>query len=298
MTSRALRFGIDDGEAVAGIRRALETERLDRHRGAGFLDRRAMVVDQRTDPAPFGTGDEDVADAQRSALNEHGGDRAAALVEPGFDHRALGRAIGVGPEIEQLGLEQDGLEQLVEIGALHGGHLDVEHVAAHGLDEDLVLEQFGADALRIGVRLVDLVDGDDDRHPRRLGVMDRLDRLRHDAVVGRDDQHHDIGHLGAARAHGGERGVARRVDEGDLLAVALDLIGADVLGDAARLAGDDIGLADRVEQRGLAVVDVAHDGDHRRARHGIGIGVLGAGRRGLPRRPIRRRGGRCGPSPR
>ena len=47
---------------------------------------------------------------------------------------------------------------------------------------------------------------------------------------------------------------------------ALDLVGADVLGDAAELALGDLGGADGVEQRGLAVVDVAHDGDHRRAR--------------------------------
>ena len=102
---------------------------------------------------------------------------------------------------------------------------------------------------------------------RRLGVIDRLDGLRHDAVVGGDHQDDDVGDLGAAGAHGGEGGVAGRVDEGDLLAVVLDLIGADVLGDAAGLAGDDVGLADGVEQRGLAVVDVAHDGDDRRARH-------------------------------
>ena len=49
-----------------------------------------------------------------------------------------------------------------------------------------------------------------------------------------------------------------------------DLVGADVLGDAAGLGLDDLGLADGVEQRGLAVVDVAHDGDHRRARGEVG----------------------------
>ena len=65
-------------------------------------------------------------------------------------------------------------------------------------------------------RLVDLVDGHDDRHVGRLGVVDRLDRLRHDAVVGRHHQHDDVGGLGAAGAHGGEGLVARRVDEGDL----------------------------------------------------------------------------------
>src|SRR5690606_31835142 len=44
------------------------------------------------------------------------------------------------------------------------------------------------------------------------------------------------------------------------------VVGTDVLGDAARLASGDAGAADVVQQRGLAVVDVAHDGDHRRAR--------------------------------
>ncbi len=97
--------------------------------------------------------------------------------------------------------------------------------------------------------------------------MDGFHRLRHDAVVGGDHQHHDVGDLGAARAHGGEGGVAGRVDEGDLGAGGRgDLIGADVLGDAAGFARRHIGRADGVEQRGLAVIDMAHNGDHRRAR--------------------------------
>ena len=35
----------------------------------------------------------------------------------------------------------------------------------------------------------------------RLRMLHRFLRLRHHAVVGRDDQHHDVGDLGAARAH-------------------------------------------------------------------------------------------------
>ena len=45
----------------------------------------------------------------------------------------------------------------------------------------------------------------------------------------------------------------------------MHLVGTDVLRDAAVLARDDVGVADRVEQLGLAVVDVTHDGDDRRA---------------------------------
>ena len=47
--------------------------------------------------------------------------------------------------------------------------------------------------------------------------------------------------LRAAGAHRRERLVARRVEEDDALAVVGDLAGADVLGDAAALAGRDLG---------------------------------------------------------
>ena len=96
-----------------------------------------------------------------------------------------------------------------------------------------------------------------------------FDRLRHHAVIRRHHKDRNVGRLSAAGAHRGKRGMAGRVDEGDLLAVLFDLVGADMLGDAAGLARDHIGIADGVEQRGLAVVDVTHDRDHRGARYEI-----------------------------
>ena len=53
-----------------------------------------------------------------------------------------------------------------------------------------------------------------------------------------------------------------------------DLVGADVLGDAAGLALADGGVADGVQQSGLAVVDVTHDGDHRRTELEIVLAAL------------------------
>src|SRR5699024_4102778 len=53
------------------------------------------------------------------------------------------------------------------------------------------------------------------------------------------------------------------------------LVGADVLGDATGLARTDLRLADRVQQAGLAVVDVAHDGDDRRARATVLVVLVG-----------------------
>ena len=108
-------------------------------------------------------------------------------------------------------------------------------------------------------------------------MVDRLDGLRHHPVVGGDDDHGDVGHLGAAGAHRREGLVTRGVEEGDRLAVVAHLVGADVLGDPAGLAGRNLRLADRVEQGRLAVVDVAHHGDDGRPRLEIRLVVLDLG---------------------
>ena len=97
-------------------------------------------------------------------------------------------------------------------------------------------------------------------------MVERLDRLRHHAVVGGHDQHDDVGGLRTTGPHGREGLVAGRVDERDLPPIVVGLIGPDVLGDAAELAADHIRSPDGVQQQRLAVVDVAHDGDHRRPR--------------------------------
>lgn len=72
--------------------------------------------------------------------------------------------------------------------------------------------------------------------------------LGHYAVVGRDDQHHDVGNVSAASAHPGERFMTRRIDEDDLSTFNFNVIGADVLGDAAGLAARDVRFPDGVEQ--------------------------------------------------
>jgi hypothetical protein len=68
--------------------------------------------------------------------------------------------------------------------------------------------------------------------------------------------------------------VARGVEERDLAAIVLGLVRADVLRDPTGLGLDDGRLSNRVEQRRLAVVDVAHDRDHRRAGDEVLLGVL------------------------
>ena len=61
-----------------------------------------------------------VADLERAPLDEHGGHRAPADVEVGLEDDARGPAVGVGPELLELGDEEDGLEQVVDAEVLRG----------------------------------------------------------------------------------------------------------------------------------------------------------------------------------
>ena len=237
-------LAFDDTEIVARRRRSGEAQDLNRHRGAGFVDDLALVAGQGAHAPPFAAGDEDVADLQRTPLHQGGGHGAAALLHLRLDDHALGAALGIGLEIEELRLQEDDFLQLLQVGPFLGRNLDRQDIASHLLERHVVLQQIGAHPPGVGIGAIDLVDGDDDRDLRRLGMVDGLHGLRHDAVVGGDDEDDDVGHLGAARPHLREGGVAGGIDEGDLAARgARYLIGADVLGDAARLLGGDVGLA-------------------------------------------------------
>ncbi len=136
------------------------------------------------------------------------GHGTATAVELGLDHRAFAVALLVGAQVHDLGLELQALQQVGQTVAGLGRDLEFQGLAAHRLDLDVVLQEFRADPLRVRVRLVDLVDRDDERDARRLGVLNRLDGLGHHAVIGRHHDHDDVRHLGAAGAHGGEGRVA------------------------------------------------------------------------------------------
>ena len=226
-----------------------------------------MVVLQRPDLAGRVPRDDGIADPHRSAQDEHRRDRPATDVEARLDDEAGRIRSAVRAQVE-LGVrdEQDALEEVVEVRLLLRGNLGELRGAAPVLGLEALCGELALDPVHVRVRDVDLVDRDDDRHFGRTGVRDRLLRLRHDAVVRRDDEDGDVRHLRTAGSHRSEGLVAGSVEERDLATVDLDLVRADVLRDAACLGVDDRRLANRIEERRLAVVDVTHDRDDRRTR--------------------------------
>jgi alanine-glyoxylate transaminase/serine-glyoxylate transaminase/serine-pyruvate transaminase len=87
-----------------------------------------------------------------------------------------------------------------------------------------------------------------------------------DAVITRHHQDHDVRGLCTAGTHGREGLVTGGVQERDHAARSFNVVSTNVLGDTTRFTRSHFGTADVVQQRGLTMVHVAHDGDHRRTR--------------------------------
>ena len=248
--------GVEGGAGGGSLRK---TRNLHGHGGTGGGDLLALVADHGPDTAYGGAGDDNVALVQRAVLHQQRCHGAAALVQPRLDDRALGGAVGVGLQLAYLSSEGQHFQQIVHTHTGLGRDGTHNGLAAPLLAHQAVLGELLLDALGVGLGLIHLVDGHDDGDFGGLGVVDGFNGLGHDAVLSGHHQNGDIRHHGAAGTHGGKGLVARSIQEGDGLAVDHHLIGTDVLGDAAGFAAGHMGVADIVQQTGLAVVHMAHD---------------------------------------
>ena len=187
-------------------------------------------------------------------MNQGGSDGAAAAIEFRFQHDARSQPGRTRLQIQNIRSQQDRFEQRLQVLALLRGNLNHFGVAAPLNRIKPLLSEFLSDSIRIGIGLVDLIDGHHDRNACGASVFDRLDSLRHHAVISGDNQHHHVGCLRAAGPHQRKRFVARRVEKhyATLFIVVVgvgdfDAVGANVLGNATGLAGNDVGGANRIE---------------------------------------------------
>ena len=261
---------------VARFRHLGEARDFNRHGGTGFLYALAAIVEHRAHAAGGHTGDNVIAHMKRTVLKQHRSQRAAVLIQLGLDDHAARHAVGIGAKLHHVGLQQNHFQQVVH--ALAGQSADGGHdgIATPLFGHQVVRGQILLYAVRISAFLIHLIDGNNDRHASRAGMVDGFNSLGHHAIIGGNHQHSDIRRLSAAGAHGSEGLMAGGIQESNGAAIEVDGIRADMLRNAARLARGDVGLADIVQQRGLAVVNVTHDGDDRRTGLQLIFGILRA----------------------
>ena len=286
-----------------------------RHGPAG-LDRAGRVVGLLADDADA------LADADRAVPHAPDGHPPDVLVGRQVRDEQLERVVGrvgrrrrdVDQQVEQ---RPQVLARLVERRGRRPGpgvrvddrELDLVLVGAE-VDEQLVdvVEDLG----RPGVGAVDLVERDDHRQAPGHRLLEHVAGLRQRAFGRVDEQQHRVDHEQRALDLAAEVGVAGRVDdvEADVAVVDRRLLGEDrdaLLAlevprvhdavDHGLVRAEGAGLAEhRVDERGLAVVDVGDDGDVAQVVAGAGghgDGVSHIGRRSAARPSADPRTGPC-----
>ncbi len=248
-----------DHQFISCIRQSAEAKHFYGRRRTGLFNRLSGVADKLFDFSPVITADERIAYAQRPHAHNDGRGGSSTLLELGFNDRASWRRPRIRFQLEDLRLQADHLEQIVDAGPLGGANGTANDVASPILRRQTPLLELRLSLIDIGCRQIDLIDRDHQLNLGRLGMVDGLNRLRHQAVVSSHHEHNDIGDVRAAGSHSGKSGMARRVEESNSLPIASDTVCADVLRDATCFACRYPGLANRIEKRGFAVIDVAHE---------------------------------------
>ena len=187
----------------------------------GLLHRHAVAL---------GEGDH-LARFERSARDLAHGDtpRVGGVFERGDEH--LRRALDDG----RFGnLVDDGVQQrhdrvgrfvpLVRHPALLGRAVDglVVELLLGGVEREHQVEDLFVDHLGAAVGLVHLVDHDDGLLAQREGLLQHEARLGHRALEGIDQQQHAVAHVQHALDLAAEVGVARGVDDVDLIVLVDD----------------------------------------------------------------------------
>src|SRR5450759_4404623 len=98
---------LDHAAELAGHGKVVEADDLDRRGRAAALERVALEVAHRAHAAAGLAGDDRVADVERAAVHEDGGDDAAAGVDARLDDEAAGRGADLKANVDAPALRDD-----------------------------------------------------------------------------------------------------------------------------------------------------------------------------------------------
>ena len=154
-------------------------------------------------------------------------------------------------------------QQLFNPSTLLGRGFAENGISAPILWNQAEITKLTLNPFRIGIVLIDLIHSHNNRNLGCLGMGNGLLGLIHYTVIGSNNQHNDIGNLGTTGTHFGKGSMTRGVNKGDIPGRSLDVIGSNMLGNSTCLTFSNIRLADGIQDRGLTMVDMPHDCDHR-----------------------------------
>ena len=211
---------------------------------------------------------------QGTGLNQHGCNRATSLVQTGFNDKTFCHCFDRCGQFQNFSLQQDVFQQGIDTLSGFCRNRNKRNVATVFFRNDVFCNEFLRNAIDVGSLFINLVDCHNDRNASRFRMRNRFLRLRHDAIVSSDNQNNDIGRFRTTGTHSSKSFMARSIEESHNTATGFDVIRTDMLGNATRFAGSDLGTANIVKKRRLAVVDVTHNGNDRSARQQFSVFIV------------------------
>ena len=256
-------------ECVTSARNARETLYLDWTRRCCGVDGLTVFINHGTYTAIGSTGNNGVTYTKSSRFNQDGCYSTASLIQTCFNGNTASILVGVCTQVQtSICSQQYGIKQISNTLTAHCRDVNEHHIATVFFGNQVVFGQLLTYLARVGFRLINLVDGNNNRHVGSLSMVQGLNGLRHDAIVSCNNQDCDVGYLSTTSTHRREGFVTWGVNEGDqaigTFVVRVNLVGTNVLGNTTRFSGNDVCFADCIQQTCLTVVDVTHHGDHRR----------------------------------
>src|SRR5262249_16300532 len=107
-----LRLVGNRNERISGLRNALQAENFRRERRRRSLNLTPPIIDHGPHLAVEHTAEKSITTVQGPLLHEYGRHRPASTVELCFNNRPAGEFIGIGLELEDIGLQQKHFEEI------------------------------------------------------------------------------------------------------------------------------------------------------------------------------------------
>ena len=248
------------------FRHRIHPQNFYRHRWFRILQTASLFIGHGTNTAPALPCQNTVTYVKCTIVYQDIHDRTSALIQLSFDNYAVGFTVRVGFQFFHFRYQQDVFQQVIEPDSLLSGNRNHNDIAAPVFGNKAFAGQFFLNVFRVGAWLINLVNSYHNRNLCRLRMVDSFHSLRHNAIISRYNDDRNIGNLRTAGSHSGKRFVARGIQEGNLLVLIANLISTDSLSNSARFMKGYIGRTQCIQQCGLTMVYMAHDGNYRRTQ--------------------------------
>ena len=235
-------------KCITGLRSTIQTEDQYRLGRTGLLHPLITLVEHRLDTSLMSSRQNDISHLQRTVLHQYGRYIATSLVQRRLDDRTNRTFFRIRFQIQQVGLQQDLLQQLLDTDTFLSGDLLTLVLTPPVFHQVIHIRQLLLDLLRISMWFIHLIDSKHNRYTRRHCMVDGLLCLRHHVIIRRYNNNRNIRYFRATGTHSGKRLMTRSIQERDTAAILqLHVVGSDMLRDTTGLTGDYVRATDIIQ---------------------------------------------------